>query len=198
MKQFLKSQTCGSICALLLVLLLCESRLFNFFINSFLGKMLLIGLIMYFSHIHKILGVVVVLFIIIIFNNNITYYEGFDNGDNLEDNSDTLQDKNGSQSDDNSSKIKARKMRKNKNNDNDTDDDHSGTKAKAAKIKQNNDSNNDDTDDDDTEGFDMMSHENNIKRGKASNSIQVDPYMNSSTSVEPFEGSSNIESFSVF
>lgn len=160
--------------------------------------MLLIGLIMYFSHIHKILGVVVVLFIIIIFNNNITYYEGFDNGDNLEDNSDTLQDKNGSQSDDNSSKIKARKMRKNKNNDNDTDDDHSGTKAKAAKIKQNNDSNNDDTDDDDTEGFDMMSHENNIKRGKASNSIQVDPYMNSSTSVEPFEGSSNIESFSVF
>jgi len=38
------------------------------------------------------------------------------------------------------------------------------------------------------EGFDLQSTENNIKRGKQSNSIQVKPSLNSSVDVSPYEG----------
>ena len=193
MKQFFKSQTCGIITALVLVLLMCESRLFNFLINSFLGKLILIGLVMYFSYIHKILGIVVVLFVIIIFNNNnMAYYEGFEQ---LQDASGNIQDASGN--------IKKAKIKQNNDDSDNTTGkgtngkgttgkgtNGKGTKLKAAKMNNNNS--------DSLEGFDMISTENNMRKGKNSNSIPVDPFMNASTSITPYEGSNNVESFSTF
>ena len=40
--------------------------------------------------------------------------------------------------------------------------------------------------------------ENNLKRGKESNSIPVDPFMGISKNVLPFEGSTLVESFTAY
>lgn len=45
------------------------------------------------------------------------------------------------------------------------------------------------------EGFDLQSTENNIKRGKQSNSIPVNPYLNTSVDVAPYEGNVHANSF---
>jgi hypothetical protein len=73
----LGKNTMGIVLALLLVLLLSESRLFNFFTDTYLGRVFLIFIILIASYLNKILGVVCV-FIIIIMFSNISYYEGFD------------------------------------------------------------------------------------------------------------------------
>ena len=45
------------------------------------------------------------------------------------------------------------------------------------------------------EGFDLQSTENTIKRGKQSNSIQVNPYLKTSVDVAPYEGHIHANSF---
>ena len=67
----------GAATALLLVIILSQSRFFNFLLDTALGRAILILLILFISYTNKILGVVSVLFIIIMFNNsNIGYMEG--------------------------------------------------------------------------------------------------------------------------
>ena len=48
------------------------------------------------------------------------------------------------------------------------------------------------------EGFDILGIENNIKRGKQSNSIPVNNFSRDSDSIAPYEGSSFLGSFSPF
>jgi hypothetical protein len=48
------------------------------------------------------------------------------------------------------------------------------------------------------EGFDILGIENNIKRGKQSNSIPVNSFMRDADSVAPYEGTSFLGSFSPF
>lgn len=68
----------GAVATLLLVILLSQSRVFHFLIDTALGRALLILFILGISYIHKILGVVAVLFIIIMFNHSsIGLMEGF-------------------------------------------------------------------------------------------------------------------------
>jgi hypothetical protein len=68
----------GIVATLLVVILLSQSKFFNFLIDTGLGRAVLIFFIIIISYVNKILGVVVVLFIIIIFNqSNIGYMEGF-------------------------------------------------------------------------------------------------------------------------
>ena len=175
MKSFFKSETCGVICALLLIILLCESKFFNFLIDTCLGKILLIASIIYLSYLNKILGIVVILFIIIIFNNNISFTEGMANNSNS---NDIKSNNNNINSNDN-------KSNDNKSNDN-----------KKKPIVNNKDNSIETTNT--IEGFDIIGAENSIKRGKDSNSIPVDPFMGVSNSVLPFEGSNLVESFSPF
>ena len=67
----------GAATALLLVIILSQSRFFNFLLDTALGRAILILLILFISYTNKILGVVSVLFIIIMFNSsNIGYMEG--------------------------------------------------------------------------------------------------------------------------
>jgi len=68
----------GVVTALLLVILLSQSKFFNFLLDSALGRAILILFILFISYANKILGVVSVLFIIIMFNSSdIGYTEGF-------------------------------------------------------------------------------------------------------------------------
>ena len=68
----------GAVVALLLVVILSQARFFNFLLDNALGRIILIGLILFISYTNQILGVVSVLFIIIFFNNSdIGYMEGF-------------------------------------------------------------------------------------------------------------------------
>ena len=68
----------GIVVTLILVILLSQSKFFNFLIDTGLGRSVLILFILVISYVNKILGAVAVLFIIIIFNqSNIGYMEGF-------------------------------------------------------------------------------------------------------------------------
>jgi hypothetical protein len=68
----------GAIATIILIILLSQSRFFNFFIDSALGRVFLIAFILAITCMSKILGVIIVLFIIIMFNQStIGYMEGF-------------------------------------------------------------------------------------------------------------------------
>lgn len=68
----------GAVATLILVILLSQSRFFDFLIDTALGRTILILFILGISYTNKIFGVVAVLFIIIMFNqSNIGYLEGF-------------------------------------------------------------------------------------------------------------------------
>jgi hypothetical protein len=68
----------GCVSALFLIILLSQTRFFNYLLDTTLGRSILILFILLIAYTNKILGVVVVLFIIIMFNNSdIGYIEGF-------------------------------------------------------------------------------------------------------------------------
>ncbi len=80
----------GAVIALILVVLLSQSKFFYFCFESYLGRMLLLILIIFVAYTNKILGLFVVLCIIVAFNINsmnvvqsYNYYEGFDGSGNL-------------------------------------------------------------------------------------------------------------------
>jgi len=76
--KLISKNNIGGVATLFLVILLTQSRFFDFLIDTTLGRAILILFILGISYTNKILGVVAVLFIIISFNNsNIAYMEGF-------------------------------------------------------------------------------------------------------------------------
>ena len=191
-KKLLMS-SCGGFLGLFLLLLFTQSHLFNFFLESFLGRIILIILILLASYIHKVFGVVVVLFLILIFNNNLSYFEGFEAGEKNETKetvSTDLKDASGNQI---KEKIEAKMTSAKEKTDGqvkkEVSEDKTGNlKGKAENAKEN----------ESLEGFDIIGTENNLKRGKQSNSIPVNPFTKDSTNVTPFEGSSIVETFSAF
>lgn len=149
---------------LLFVTVLSQSRVFDILINTTLGRILLIAVILFLSYANKIIGVVGVLFIIIMFNN---YYslEGFE-ANNKEHPVHTGSTVDTSSVDTDS--IKQVKVTKKKDKET----------AKAA------------------EGFDVLGVENNIRRGKQSNSIPVRKENNLNNDVFAYDSSSIFGSFS--
>ena len=76
--KLISKNNIGGVATLFLVILLSQSRVFDFLIDTALGRALLILLILGISYTNKILGAVAVLFIIISFNkSNIAYMESF-------------------------------------------------------------------------------------------------------------------------
>lgn len=68
----------GAIATIILIILLSQSRFFNFLIDTALGRVFLIAFVLAITCINKILGVIIVLFIMIMFNQStIGYMEGF-------------------------------------------------------------------------------------------------------------------------
>ena len=188
----------GVVTALLLVILLSQGRVFNFLLDSALGRAILILFILVISYTNKILGVVSVLFIIIMFNNSdIGYLEGFT--DSSSTNSTTTM----------SSKMPTNS---NKNTTSTSTDTTTTTPSLTDEQKQQlmttlqEKAKEKDTSTVNTssaavsggaEGFNTFETERNIQKGKQSNSISVSSYANQSDNVEAFEGNFS-ESFTPF
>lgn len=188
----------GTVVLLLLVIALSQARTFDFLIDSALGRFFLIVFILCLSYCHKILGIVGVLFVIIIFNTNMysysnMYYEGFETADGktvtkpADPKVDTtnvdptkLKENVKKQLSDAKTKLDASKAAINTAINTVKDTSTSTSTSTAA------------------EGFDILGIENNIKRGKQSNSIPVNNFSRDSDSIAPYEGSSFLGSFSPF
>ena len=75
----------GIVITLILVILLSQSRFFDFLTDTLSGRIILLALIVLIAYTNKILGLLAVLFVIIAFNQNdisvvqsYNFYEGFD------------------------------------------------------------------------------------------------------------------------
>jgi hypothetical protein len=191
----LSKNSIGVVLALLLVILLSESRLFKFFTDTYLGRASLIIILLMASYLNKILGVVCVFIIIIMFNNNNSFYEGITdmkNGDSttMKESDSTTSTSSTTKSDTSSTQptmpIKVTTSTTTK----DTSD------PKDPKEKTSKPDSTSSTGDSiatpatkSIEGFDLQSTENSIKRGKQSNSIPVSQYNKQSVEVAPYEQS---------
>ena len=210
----------GGVILLLLIIILSQARTFNFLIDTALGRSFLILFILFLSYSNKILGVVGVLFIIIMFNHSsFMYLEGFDStinssGSSNNNNSTNLDASNNIISNNNSSSNNMPSNNNNSssnnnnnsssNNNNNSNSNNSDQMKKQIQNSSNSDSDsgssniNVTTNSGASEGFDILGTENNIKRGKQSNSISVNSFMRESNYVQPYEGSSIKETFSSF
>jgi hypothetical protein len=133
------------------------------------------------------------------------YYEGFGNNSSSTDASSNLVDASSNSVDAsgnptsslNSDQIKKMiqqqiKQQMSSNNNNNTtssSSDTSDTSSNKSKNSKNTAA---------AEGFDILGIENNIKRGKQSNSIPVNNLMRDSDSISPYEGTSFLGNFSPF
>ena len=78
--KVISKNSVGAVGALILTILLSQARLFDFLIDTILGRMVLLLFILGISYANKILGVVSVLIVIIMFNqSNFGLMEGFEN-----------------------------------------------------------------------------------------------------------------------
>jgi hypothetical protein len=177
----------GVVTALLLVILLSQGRVFNFLLDSALGRAILILFILVISYTNKILGVVSVLFIIIMFNNSdIGYLEGFTDSSST-----------------NSTTTTSSKMPTNSNKDTtSTSTDTTTTtptltdeqkqqlmatlQEKAKEKDTSSVTSSSSAVSGGAEGFNTFETERNIQKGKQSNSIPVSSYANQSDNVEAF------------
>ena len=171
----------GVVALLLLVVILSQSRFFNFLIDTALGRAFLIAFIIFISCCHKIMGVVGVLLIIIMFNGSkFGILEGFDAGDikaQIEAKIDACGNDTSTTS---SSTISSSSPTTTDACGNDTSTSSTSTtppnlatlqsKVEAAK-----------------EGFDLIGTESRLKSGKQSNSISVNHKTKSSENVLPSE-----------
>ena len=156
----------GIAISLILVVLLSQSKIFNFFLNTILGKIVLITLLVVIASIHKILGVVVILFIIVFFSSSdLAYTEGFTNNSKMSGTDKLAKDK-----------ANQTATHTNTPNTNTPNTNTSMAPKKPSAIAK--------------EGFDIIGTENNIKRGKQSNSIPVNDMARTSSDVLPHEGNS--------
>jgi hypothetical protein len=182
----------GAATSLLLVVLLSQSKFFNFLLDTALGRAILILFILFISYTNKILGVVSVLFIIIMFNSSdIGYMEGFTApSKNSDESSTTTSSTNTNDTTTTSTTTpalteeqKQELISKLQEKTKDISKDTSTTTTTSSSVA--------------SEGFDIIGTENTIKRGKQSNSIPVNSFMKSSDDVMPFGGSFS-DSYSAF
>jgi hypothetical protein len=161
---------------LLFVTVLSQSRVFDILINTTLGRILLIAFILFLSYANKIIGVVGVLFIIIMFNNcySLEGFEAKTDGTTKQHpvhstvDSSTVDTSAVDTSSVDTDSVKQVVVTKKKDKE----------AAKAA------------------EGFDVLGVENNIRRGKQSNSIPVRKENNLDNDVFAYDSSSIFGSFS--
>ncbi len=191
--MLVSKENLGCVILLLLVIVLSLAKIFNIFIDTPLARIVLILFVLVLSYLNKILGVVSVLFIIIIISGyDILFYrEGFDTNTMMEqskmtNNSNAKQmpkDKEEVQKGDNTVNVTTESTSTNDktiptlptnvdtNSSTQNTSDNTTTLASAAS----------------TEGFDIIGLENDIKKGKQSNSIPVNAFMKESQFVSAYE-----------
>lgn len=205
--KLISKNNVGGAIFLLLIIALSQAKAFNFLMDTALGRIFLIVFILSLSHCHKILGVVGVLLIVIMFNSNM-YYEGFENknssttttdasSNSVDISSNSVDPSSNSTTTLNADQIKqmiqqqisAAASNNNSSSSSDSTTD-SGSSTTTVTKKPNNSTA--------SEGFDILGIENNIKRGKQSNSIPVNNFMRDADSIMPYDGTSFLGSFSPF
>lgn len=181
--MFINKKNMAGAIFLLGLLLVTHSRIFDILINNYLGRLILIALIVAISYANKILGIVAVLFMVVAFNNmeyRYNFMEGFDgdmSGNKLSQ----------EQMDEIAAKVEERIQTK--------------QDEKAAMDASLNEMEGSETIDVTTErrtrrttggmeGFNMIGMENEMKRGKNSNTIPIDPHVRETDNVAPSMGSS--------
>ena len=160
----------GVFITLILILLLSQSKIFNFLIDYALGRFILIFFILGISYTNKIIGVISVLFIIIIFNQTkIGYFENFDTKSSSQPLPQIIP------TTPTTSSLKTNKTT---------------TGSKTPNKKNINIS---------KEGFNIIDRESNIQKGKQSNSVPVLPNVrNQNEDVGAYDSSVFTNSFSSF
>ena len=159
----------GVVITLILVILLSQSRFFDFLTETYLGRMFILLLIIFISYTNKFLGLLAALFIIIAFNQYDTnvvqsynYYEGFDVSGNAT-TSEIVQDK--INIDKTKEDLKKQQLSKLSNQVN--------SSQTATTTSSSTSSGTSDSFTGGMEGFCMSDRESNILRGKQSNTIPV-------------------------
>jgi uncharacterized membrane protein len=156
----------GILISLLLVIILSQSRAFNFLLNTALGRAIIILFILGISYLNKIFGIVTVLFIIIMINqSDINYLEGFDTKDNSKD--------------DNKEKLNQEDIDKLKTDIQQKNVAHIATVSSGLAT----DTYTNDNFSVSHEGFNIIERERNIQKGKRSNEVPVSK--SSSDDIEP-------------
>ena len=164
----------GIVLILLLIILVSRAKTFQFMVTTYLGRIILLFIVLFMTCINKFLGVSFVLMIFILYNiysDQYMFVENFDNKNNV---------KNDSNNTDSKKVIETPKIHVVTNND---DDKNKKSETKKKNIAQ--------------EGFDLQSTEDTIKRSKQSNSITVEKRNNDSENIMPYEDK-NTEGFSIF
>jgi len=173
--KLISKNNVGAVTTLILILLLSQSRLFDFLINTPLGRMVLLAMVILIAHTHKMLGLFAVLCIILAFNHNelnmvygYNLYEGFDGSGNTTDMSGNMQDMSGNiqsklaslQSKESSleDKVKSIQQQIQTANANATNSTSSSSTSESFKGR---------------EGFCMTDRETTMLRGKQSSTVPV-------------------------
>jgi hypothetical protein len=159
----------GIVITLILVILLSQSRFFDFLIDTHLGRVILLAFVILTAYTHKILGLVSVLLIIISFNHhkvnmvhsynfygsNLSLFEGFDGSGN------SLMVPSGEEAKDKLKDQVSSKINNIKDNSQTTTTTSSAVSGNHNETFRG------------REGFNMEDRETNILRGKPSNSVPV-------------------------
>jgi hypothetical protein len=183
----LSKNSISIIVALLLVIILSETKLFFFFTETYLGRSILILILLFASYLNKILGIVCVFIIIIMFSSKrLINFEGFDNNMTAS----SMPGANGTTTSQPTTSMPGANGTTTTSQSTTSMPEPNGTTTTSQPTKINviAPSSNTKKKIEAMEGFDLQSTENNIKRGKQSNSIQVKPSFNSSVDVSPYEG----------
>jgi len=174
--KMISKKNIGFMITLLLSLLLTQSKVFSFFVNTYLGRTFLVLILIYISYLNNILGIVSVLLIIIMFSNYdfkmLEGVEGLENKENkTEDTEQTEQPKQPKQTE----QTELMNTPKEYNIEKKTE------LPENASI----------------EGFDLVSAESNIQKGKQSNSIPVFSFSRQSDEVLPYDKSDYSSSITI-
>lgn len=177
----------GIVGALVLAILLSQSRMFNFLVDTVLGRFSLIAMLIFISYTNKILGVVSVLLIVVLFNvSDIGYLEGFEDnkGEKKEDVKKEEPENSKDENDKNFKKIFVNAGARH------------AAQPENEPVDQINTTNESSTTA--TEGFNILGMENEIRHGKNSNSIPVSSSVSNSDSALPYDPTIITENFSQY
>lgn len=170
--QLFSKTNMGVATTLLLILLLTQGKFLNFFVDTHLGRSILILFILFISYTNYILGIVSVLFIIIMFTNvDFNYMEGFETSEVITETIDEpmLGKPEPVVIEEQSEELLPGVEFENISNEN-----------RAL------------------EGFDMVGKERRIQKGVQSNSVPVSDFIKGSDNITPFESSNFAENFSLY
>lgn len=193
--KIVSKENLGCMVLLSLVIILSLAKIFNIVIDTPIGRIIMIMFIIITSYLNKVLGLLSVLFIAIILSNSDSYYyENFTSSPNSS--STSADSSKNTVSTDLSKSIGI--IDPSNNISNITTSTNNLLKKTQQTVSNSSNSSNTSIASNTTEGFDIIGIENEIKKGKQSNSIPVSTFMRQSEYISPHQFSSFGENFSNF